>query len=353
MKRSIKLMAVVLLMAMVGSLSIGCGGKSGGGSSPGGDNGQPAQTQKQYVLKLGHDQMVETPHHNAAVKFKEIVEERTGGNVIVEIYPAQQLGTGREMIEGMQLGTIEGVALPSSNYSGFDMALSIPDLPFLYATRDKYYEVIDGPLGDELLARMDRHNLVGAAWWESGFKCFTSNFSIQEPTDFVGKKIRVIGNPLLIAQYEALGASAIPIDFAELYNALQQKVVDGQENPLSTIVNMRFHEVQDYIALSYHGWLPYIVSFSKSWMDSLPQEYQDVIINAAKEVAPLERAEIARLEKEKYLPECEAIGMTILELSEEQRQAFIDKMGSVYETMEGMLDEEGKQLMERFIGARD
>lgn len=336
---------------MVGSFSVGCGGKSTGSSSSGGGSGQP--TQKQYVLKFGHDQMVETPHHNAALKFKEIVEERTGGNVKVEIYPAQQLGTGREMIEGMQLGTIEGVALPSSNYSGFDMALSIPDLPFLYSTRDKYYQVIDGPLGDELLARMSKHNLVGAGWWESGFKCFTGNFSIQQPSDFSGRKIRVIGNPLLIAQYEALGASAIPIDFAELYNALQQKVVDGQENPLSTIVNMRFHEVQKYITLSYHGWLPYIVSFSKSWMDSLPQEYQDIIIQAAREVAPSERAEIAKLEKEKYLPECEALGVTIMDLSQEQRQAFIDKMDPVYETLEGMLDEEGKQLMAKFVAARD
>lgn len=353
MKRITKLMTVGLLITLVGLFSIGCGGKQADeGSAPpsGGGDSQPT---KQYVLKFGHDQMVDTPHHNGAIKFKEIVEERTDGNVKVELYPAQQLGTGREMIEGLQLGTIEGVALPSSNYSGFDMTLTIPDLPFLYNTREKFHEVIDGPLGDELLARMDRHEFVGAAWWESGFKCFTGNFSIQEPDDFKGRKIRVIGNPLYIAQYEALGASAIPVDFAELYNALQQNVVEGQENPLSTIVNMRFHEVQDYITLSDHGWLSYIVSFSKSWMDSLPQEYQDIVVNAAKEVAPSERAEIAQLEQERYLPECIDRGVTILELTDEQRQAFIDKMGPVYIAMEEMLDEEGRELMDRFIAARD
>jgi len=347
MKRGIKIVSVLLLVCFALVAGFGCGKQ--GGEAP--KNGEGQAEAKQYVLKFGHDQMLDTPHNHAAEEFKRIVEEKTQGNVKVELYPAQQLGTGREMIEGLQLGTVEGVALPSSNFSGFDMTLSIPDLPFLFPSKEKCYEVIDGDLGDELLGLMKKHKMVGAAWWESGFKCFTGSFSIEKPDDYKGKKIRVMGNPLLIAQYEALGASAVPIDFAELYNALQQKVVDGQENPLSTIVNMRFHEVQKYITLSYHGWLPYIVAFSETWMNTLPQEYQDIIVEAAKEVAPAERAEIAKMEKERYIPEIESKGVTLIELNEEQRQAFTEKLQPVYDKMNTMLDENGQKLMQKFIQA--
>jgi len=306
---------------------------------------------EQYVLKFGHDYMPDSPHNRAALEFKEIVEKRTDGNIKVEVYPAQQLGKGREMIEGMQLGIVQGVALPSSNFAGFDMRISIPDLPFLFSSPEKCHDILDGDIGSELLDVLKNHKMVGAAWWESGFKCFTANFPIRHPDDFIGEKIRVMPSPILLAQFEAYGASGIPIDFHELYNALQQGVVDGEENPITTIYNMKFYEVQDYITLSNHGFLGYIVAFSKDWMDKLPEEYQNIILNAAREVAPMQRAEVAKLAEEKYLPEIIAFGTKIIELTEDQRGAFQDKATPVYEVMKDMLDEDGKELLKKFLDA--
>lgn len=307
---------------------------------------------EQYVLKFGHDYIVDSPCNHAALKFKEIVEEKTGGNVKVEIYPAMQLGSGREMIEGMQLGIVQGVALPSSNFSGFDMRISIPDLPFLFSSTEQCHEVLDGDIGSELLDVLKNHNMIGAAWWESGFKCFTANFPITHPDDYIGKKIRVMPSPILVAQFEAYGASGIPIDFSELYNALQQGVVDGQENPLVAIYNMKFYEVQDYVTISNHGFLGYIVAFSKDWMEKLPEEYQNIILNAAQEVTPMQRAEVAKLSEEKYLPAVIAYGAKIIELTEEQRAAFEAKAQPVYEVMNGMLEEDGQKLLKKFLDAK-
>ena len=307
---------------------------------------------EQYVLKFGHDYMPDSPHNNAALKFKEIVEEKTGGNVKVEVYPAGQLGTGREMIEGLQLGIIQGVALPSSNFAGFNMSISIPDLPFLFSSPEKCHEVLDGPIGNELLSVLENHKMVGATWWESGFKCFTANFPIESPDDFIGKKIRVMPSPILIAQFEAYGANGIPIDFAELYNALQQKVVDGEENPIATIYSRKFYEVQKYITLSNHGFLGYIVAFSKDWIEGLPKDYQNIIISAAQEVSPMQRAEVAKLVDEKYLPEIIAFGTKIIELTAEQKAAFEEKAKPVYEVMNGLLDEDGKKLLKKFLDVR-
>jgi len=307
---------------------------------------------KEYVLKFGHDYIIDSPVNRAALKFKEIVEEKTGGNVKVEVYPAMQLGSGREMIEGMQLGIMQGVALPSSNFSGFDMRISIPDLPFLFSSPEQCHEILDGDIGSELLNVLKNHKMIGAAWWESGFKCFTANFPITQPDDYIGKKIRVMPSPILVAQFEAYGANGIPIDFSELYNALQQGVVDGQENPLVAIYNMKFYEVQDYITLSNHGFLGYIVAFSKDWMEKLPEEYQNIILNAAQEVTPMQRAEVAKLSEEKYLPEIIAYGTKIIELTEEQRAAFEDKAQPVYEVMNGMLEEDGQKLLKKFLDAK-
>lgn len=304
-----------------------------------------------YVMKLGHDQMEDTPHHKGALRFKELVEERTDGKVQVQIFPAQQLGTSRESIEGLQLGTVEAVVLPVSAFSGFDMPTGIVDLPFLFSSPEAGYEILDGPIGDKILSRLSRIGITGAAFWTSGTKQFTTSFPVSLPSDFKGTKIRVMASPALIAQYEAMGASAVPIDFNELYNALQQKAVDGEENPLSTIVNMRFYEVQKYITLSNHGMLGYIFAFNSNWLRTLPEEYQKILVETAKEVAPYEREMIAQLETEKYLPTIIDYGCTVTELTSEERKVFEEVTAPAYEVYAALLDDEGKELLKELRDA--
>lgn len=348
MKRRRALIAFSMVLVISVFLVVGCGGKK---STTDASQETPAEQKPAYVMKLGHDQMPDSPHHKAALKFAQLVEERTNGGIKVEVYPSQQLGGSREMIEGMQLGTIEATVLASGKYAGFDMTVGILDLPFLFPSVEDAYRILDGPIGDKILACLEDDGIKAVAYWSSGFKHLTGNFPIQKPDDYKGKKIRVMENPILIAQFKALGADAIPIDFYELYNALQQGTVDGQENTLVAIYSHKLYEVQKYLVLSNHGMIPYIFAFSKGWYESLPEEYRTILKDTARELASWERAELHRVEKEEWLPVIKSSGINVTNMTADQFALFREKMGPVYETMAGMLDDKGKEILDELIRA--
>lgn len=255
-----------------------------------------AMAAAKWNMKFGHDMPEDSAQHVAAIKFAQMVKERTKGQVEVKVFPAQQLGTDPEMVQQAQMGTLEIVLPPTAKISGFSAALQLADLPFLFPSKEICYQVLDGPVGDKLLAKLEEKGLKGLSFWESGFKQMTANKPIRKPEDFAGMKVRVMESPLLIAQYKQVKANPIPIDFSETYNALQQGVVEAQENPLVSIVNMKFFEVQKYTMLSNHGFLGYAFLFSKKVWDGLPADIQKVIRDTARELAPFERAETARRE---------------------------------------------------------
>lgn len=302
-----------------------------------------------YNLRLGHDQMEDTPHHAAAEMFKKIVENKTEGDIEVNIYPAEQLGNARSQIEDLQYGSIEAVTLPTAPFSGFENSIGMLDLPYLFPEPKIAYEILDGKLGTKLLNRLSNVGIKGAAYWTSGFKNFTSNIPIDEPSDFEGQRFRTMDNPVIMAHYEEMGASAVPISFHELYNALQQGAVNGQENPLSTIVNMAFYEVQDYVTISHHGFLGYVFAFSELWFDTLPQNYQDILIKAARESAIFQRAEIKRLEDEKYLPTIKSSGTKIIRLTDKQLNDFINISRNIYDDVREDLDSDAKEILDQIV----
>lgn len=275
----------------------------------------------EYVMKFGHDMPEDSAQHVAALKFRDLVAERTKGRVEVRVFPAQQLGTDPEMVQQAQLGTLEIVLPPTAKLSGFAPELQLADLPFLFPSKEICYQVLDGPVGEKLLKKLERIGLVGVAFWESGFKQMTANKPLRRPEDFAGMKVRVMESPILIAQYKQVKANPIPIDFAETYNALQQGVVEAQENPLVSIVNMKFYEVQKYTMLSYHGFLGYAFLFSKKVYERLPADIQKVLRETARELAPFERAETARREAG-YIERIRKGGSQIVEFTAAERAAF-------------------------------
>jgi len=275
----------------------------------------------EYVMKFGHDMPEDSAQHVAALKFRDLVAERTKGRVEVRVFPAQQLGTDPEMVQQAQLGTLEIVLPPTAKLSGFAPELQLADLPFLFPSKEICYQVLDGPVGEKLLKKLERIGLEGVAFWESGFKQMTANKPLRRPEDFAGMKVRVMESPILIAQYRQVKANPIPIDFAETYNALQQGVVDAQENPLVSIVNMKFYEVQKYTMLSYHGFLGYAFLFSKKVYERLPADIQKVLRDTARELAPFERAETARREAG-YIERIRRGGSQIVEFTAAERAAF-------------------------------
>jgi len=274
-----------------------------------------------WNMKFGHDMPEDSAQHVAALKYAEVVRERTKGQVEIKVFPAQQLGTDPEMVQQAQMGTLEIVLPPTAKIGGFSASLQLADLPFLFPTKEICYQVLDGPVGDKLLAMLEAKGLKGLSFWESGFKQITANKPIRKPEDFAGMKVRVMESPLLIAQYKQVKANPIPIDFAETYNALQQGVVEAQENPLVSIVNMKFYEVQKHTMLSNHGFLGYAFLVSKKVWDRLPADIQKVMRDTARELAPFERAETARREAG-YIERIRKGGSQVIELTAAELAAF-------------------------------
>jgi len=283
-----------------------------------------------WVAKFGHDQPEKSPHHDGALYFKKLIEEGSKGEIEVKLYPSQLLGTGLQMSEMVQAGALELLAIPTSNMQVLHPALQVLDLPFLFLNQKVLDQVLDGEVSDVLYKPLLGKGVVGLNWFFSGLKQFTANFPIHRPEDFKGRKIRVMPAPVIREQFKALGASPVPIDFHELYNALQQGVVDGQENPLTTIVTMKFYEVQKYMTLSSHALIAYVFVTSKKFYDSLPDKYQQLLREAARKAGPYERNLVREREKG-FLETIKKGGTTVIELKPEERLAFQKAMDPVYE----------------------
>lgn len=295
------------------------------------------------ILKFHHDLPEDSAQHVAAEKFRDLVAERTKGEIEVKIFPNNGLGDDVQAAQQMQFGAIEGGIIPTAKLSNFQPAMQLPDLPFLFPSPGVAHKFLDSEVGDELLASLDKIGLKGVTFWESGFKQFTCNNSVETPEDFKGRKVRVMESPIIIAQFRALGSTPAPIAFSETYTALQQRVVDCQENPLVSIVNMKFHEVQTNTIISNHAYLGYAFVFSKKWFDGLDQAAKKTLVDTAREVTAFQREETARRE-EGYIKTLEASSTTLTRLPDEHRGAFETATRPVHEQFKDAI---GADLMDK------
>lgn len=298
----------------------------------------------QEAMKVHSNLTEASAQYKALVMFKELVETRTDGAIEVQLFPNNALGDDVEAAQQIQTGAIQASPMPSATLSNFTPSMQLIDLPFLFPSPEMTYRVLDSEeVGGRLLKDLESSGFVGASVWENGFKQLTCNHPVQEPEDYEGRKVRVMPSPLLIAQFEAVGATAIPIAFPELYTALQQGVVECQENPLVTIHVMRFHEVQDYLTLSNHGYLGSPFIFSKVWFDQQAPDIQEILISSAREAGAHGREVSAEMDLV-LLEEIRAEGSTtILELSPEQLDKFVTAMRPVHEQF---ADQIGPDLLE-------
>jgi len=236
-------------------------------------------------MKIGLSNEPASPRVKGGELFGKLIKERTGGQVEVKVYPSSQLGATKAMFEQIQMGSLECTIAPTSYFGGFSKMITIVDLPFLFPDINTYYKVMTGPFGEELGREAEKAKMVTMAFWTAGWKQFTSNFPIRKPSDFKGRKARVMPSPALMEQYRSYGANPIPIDLTELYNALQLGTVEAQENMLYRIEEMKYYEVQKYITISNHALMPEIVVVSKLWWDKVPADIQKKIIATFREVA--------------------------------------------------------------------
>ena len=296
-------------------------------------------------ITYGHAFMPGTPQARAADEFKKRVEAESNGAALVDVFPSGQLGSAREMFESVQMGTQEIALLPTARISGFNPTLQIFDLPFLFPDKATAYRIFDGPVGEKLLDTLKVNGVYGLAIYEDGFKNFTCNKKIETMDDFNGLKFRTMESPIIMEQFKALGSNPTPVDFSELYNALQQGTVDGQENPLVTIVSVKLYEVQKYLLLSSHAYLGHVFLVNQGWFDGLDEKLKEIVSRNAKEIAVWERELVAQ-EEAGYLETIRKSGTTVLELSPEEREKMRASVKKVYGVAENIV---GKDLLDLVI----
>lgn len=281
------------------------------------------------IIKVGHGAAEAFHMHRALLKFEELVEAGSSGEIDVQIFPSSQMGPDREMIEGVQTGVLEMAIPPSSFFAGWDPAFAVIELPYMYASKEIAFDVLDSDTGDAMLDRVENQGLVGLGWLELGVRNVTNNVRpVSTPQDLEGVKLRTMKVPAHVATFETLGANPTPMNFGEVYSALQQGVIDGQENPLAIITSQRFYEVQKYLSTTGHVFAVYMPVISKPFFDGLSDEHQQ-LIRKSMATARDYQAELVASEDTAQLEQIRAAGVEVLELTAEQRQAFADKTESV------------------------
>ena len=202
-------------------------------------------------IRLGHVLPESHSWHVAATGFAEEVNNRTEGRVSIKVFPSGQLGSEKEVIEGLQFGSVQAGLIGSGSFQGIEPRMGIIEMPYAWGARDQAFAALDGDLGVALADMLDGKGIKVLGWWENGFRNITNNVRpVEKPEDLAGLKIRVTPDKVRLATFEGLGAEPAPLSFGELYSALQQGLFDAQENPLAIIYSASFFEVQKYVSLS-------------------------------------------------------------------------------------------------------
>ena len=269
---------------------------------------------KDRTIKYAVIYDIKHPHGLGAQKFADLVAQRSGNKMKVKVYPNAALGGEVAIISSMQGGTVEMAAMATSQLVGVIKDFAALDLPFLFNTEAEVDRVVDGPVGKAFLDKMPEKGLVGLSWFEHGFRNLTnSRRPVTKLEDIQGLKIRVEQNAVAIDTWNALGSNAVPMPFPELYGALEQKAVDGQENPYSTVDSTKFYEVQKYLSVTKHKYTPLVLTLSKKFWDQLSADEKKVIQESAVEAAVYQRKANRDL-NEKYLQSLKKVGMQINEI---------------------------------------
>ncbi|HSV35708.1 MAG TPA: TRAP transporter substrate-binding protein [Ramlibacter sp.] len=262
-------------------------------------------------------------------KFAEIVEAKSGGKLKVSVFAGGALGSDQANVSALQGGTLEMAAMNSGIFASVVKDFAVYDFPFLFANPKEADAVVDGAFGKSLHAKLEEKGMVGLAYYELGFRNITnSKRPITKVEDIAGLKLRVIPNPINVDWVSALGANPTPLPFPELYAALEQKAVDGQENPVATINGAKLYEVQKHLALTNHQYNPQSVVISKKFWDSLSADEKKIVQDAANESAKYQR-EQSRSAAAGILDNLKKNGMQVTELPPAEVAKLREKMKPV------------------------
>jgi TRAP-type transport system periplasmic protein len=282
-------------------------------------------------IRVGTALVGDHPQVQSLNKFGELLSQKSGGKLKVKVYAGGTLGNDVSMTSAVQ-GGVQEMAIPEASTLVGNPALKefgLLNLPLLFKNSAEADKVLDGAFGKKLLDRMPATGLIGLAIWENGFRHVTnSSRPITKVEDFAGLKMRVLQNPLMIDLFSTLGSNAVPMPFPEVYQGLESKAVDGQENPFATILSSKFYEVNKHAVLSAHVYSAWTLVMSKKFWDKLSPAEQALIKEAAAEATTYERT-VMRDYDRKALEEVKAKGMQVTTLSDAERARMGEKLKPV------------------------
>ncbi len=301
-------------------------------------NSAPSAENEVKVMRLANATPDDRSLSKALYMFEEQLEKETDGSIDVEVYTNSVIGGDRLIFEGIQLNTIQGASMSTGPIAQFADTFNVFELPFLFTNEEEAHQVLDGEVGERLLAELDNQNVVGLNYWENGFRMLSNNVrEIKTVDDVKGIDIRTLENEWHMELWRELGANPTPMNYGELYIGLEQGTVDAQENPVGNVVNSHFYEVQDNLTVTNHIYNASPFMVSKPFWESLTEDEQKAVKKVADKVQQ-EQRKMNQQEVEDSFAFVEAKGMTVTELSEEElerfreatrpvRERFIEKYG--------------------------
>jgi TRAP-type transport system periplasmic protein len=286
---------------------------------------------KERTIKFAFQNSKGHPQEMGAQKFAELVAQKSNHKITVKTFPGGTLGGDLQTVSALQGGTVEMTVLNAGILAAQAKEFAIFDFPFLFANTQEADAVADGPVGKKLLAKLNDKGLVGLGYWDLGFRNLTnSKRPVARLEDVAGLKVRVIQSPIYIDLFNALGASATPMPFPEVYPALEQKAIDGQENPVTVIRSAKMFEVQKYLTLTRHMYNPQALIVSRKLWDSLSADEKKLLQDAAAEATAYQR-KVSREQADEALAELKKAGMQVTELAPAELQRMRDKVKPLIE----------------------
>lgn len=285
-----------------------------------------------YKIKGGHANPTTHPYNLGLEKFSQLLSERSNGQISLDTFSSSQLGNERDLVEGMQLGSVDVGVITSAPLSGFTDAYLVFDLPFIFKNVEEARKVCDSEVGDEMLKSLESSGIIGLTFFENGMRSITnSKRPIETPEDLKGIKIRTMENPMHMEAFNLMGADPTPMAFGELFTALQQKAIDAQENPFVVIYASKFFEVQDYLSVTEHLYSPAPLMMSAGFYNSLDEDFQKAVTDAAAEAKVYQRAACDKQTAE-LLSSLEKSGMKI---NFPEKDEFVEATKGVYDKFIG------------------
>ena len=292
------------------------------------------------VIKFSHVVAENTPKGQAANKFKELVDQRLGGKVVVEVYPNAQLYGDNKVIEAMLLGDVQIAAPSLSKFKKYTKVLQLYDLPFLFNDMAAVDVFQQGPVGQKMLSSMEDKGILGLGYLHNGMKQLSASKPIRVPADADGLKFRIMTSDVLAAQFQAVDALPVKKPFSEVFTLLQTKAIDGQENTWSNIYSKKFFEVQPYITESNHGLLDYLVMTSTEFWNGLPDDVRPEVKKALDEAIAFGNQVAADKAEQDKIAIAESGRSEVIVLTPEERQKWVEVMKPVWKQFEGEIGED-------------